>query len=352
MNKQQWINPLNRLVATTGRVSIGLTVVLSLMGGVAQAAGPNATAPNLGTAASFAVLGSQTVTNTGASVATGHLGVSPGTAITGFPPGIVIGEIHSADAIALQAQSDVGVAYDDLAGQACNTELTGQDLGGLTLSPGVYCFASVAQLTGQLSLDAQGDPDAVWVFQIGSALNTSVESSVLMINGGNACNVFWQVGSSATLGVATSFAGTLAAFTSISIGNGTSLSGRALARNGAVTMHANAVSLPPCSGPTPTATATPPEPTVTPTGTIVATATNTPVATVTATLEPTVTPTGTIMATATNTPVATVTAIATQGVPTAIEMASLTVNSPAPLVPVVMTASLLALAGFVLLRRR
>ena len=137
------------------------------------------TAPSLGTAQSFAVLGGSTVTNTGPTIITGDLGVSPGTAVTGFPPGIVTGgTIHAADAVALQAQSDTTTAYNDLAGQACTIDLTGQDLGGLTLVPGVYCFSSSAQLTGALTLDAEGDPNAVWVFQIGSTLTTASNSSV------------------------------------------------------------------------------------------------------------------------------------------------------------------------------
>jgi hypothetical protein len=155
------------------------------------------TAPPMGTTQSFAVLGSSTVTNTGPTVITGDLGVDPGTAITGFPPGTVVGgTIHSADAVALQAQTDNTTAYNHLAGEACNTNLTGMDLGTLTpLVPGVYCFPSTsAQLTGTLTLNAGGNPDAVWVFQIGSTLTTASNSSVVLENGAQLCNVFWQVG--------------------------------------------------------------------------------------------------------------------------------------------------------------
>jgi uncharacterized repeat protein (TIGR01451 family) len=207
-------------------------------------------APTLGTAQNFAVLGSSTVTNTGPTVITGDLGVDPGTAITGFPPGTVVGgTTHAADAVALQAQSDTTTAYVNLAGQTCNTSLTGTDLGGLTLVPGVYCFSSSAQLTGKLTLDAGGNPSAVWVFQIGSTLTTASSASVVVINGGQLCNVFWQVGSSATIGTSTNFIGNILALTSITITTNASVSGRALARNGAVTMDSNVISISVCGAP-------------------------------------------------------------------------------------------------------
>ena len=161
------------------------------------------TAPSLGAAQSFAVLGASTVTNTGSSVITGDLGVSPGTAVTGFPPGLVVsGTIHGADAAALAAQDAVTAAYNSLVGQACTQDLTGQDLGGQTLTAGVYCFSSSAQLTGTLTLNAQGNANAVFIFKMGSTLTTASASSVVLINGGSPGNVFWQVGSSATLGTA------------------------------------------------------------------------------------------------------------------------------------------------------
>lgn len=210
-----------------------------------------ATVPPLGTAAGFAVLGGETVTNTGPTVVTGDLGVSPGSAVTGFPPGLVIGAIHAADAVALQAQNDNTAAYLDLAGQACDVDLTGTDLVGLTLTAGVYCFSSSAQLSGALTLDAEGDPDAVFVFQIVSTLTTASSASVDVINGGQDCNVFWQVGSSATIGTDTTFVGSILALTSISLNTGASISGRAMAQTGAVTMDANTVSFTSCSTTTP-----------------------------------------------------------------------------------------------------
>lgn len=206
------------------------------------------TVPPLGNASAFAVLGGSTVTNTGATTVIGELGVAPGLAITGFPPGMIIaGTAHAGDETALQAQGNLIVAYDGLAGQACTGDLTGQDLGGLSLTEGVYCFSSSAQLTGPLTLDAQGNPAAVFIFQVGTALTTASNSSVLMINGGQSCNVFWQVGSSATLGTSTSFAGSILALTSITLNTTAIVAGRALARNGAVTMDTNRVSAPSCA---------------------------------------------------------------------------------------------------------
>ncbi|MEK6677414.1 MAG: ice-binding family protein, partial [Planctomycetota bacterium] len=207
-----------------------------------------ANAQSLGTAESFAVLGGSTVTNTGSSIVNGDLGVWPGLAITGFPPGIVVppGTIHPGDAVAQQAQSDVTTAYLALAGMACNSDLTSQDLGGLTLTPGVYCFSSSAQLTGNLTLNALGNGNALFVFQIGSTITTASNSSVLLTNGAQPCNVSWQVGTSATLGTNTAFVGNILALTSITLTTGADVSGRALARNGAVTMDTNNVSINNC----------------------------------------------------------------------------------------------------------
>lgn len=199
---------------------------------------------SLGTASDFGVLGGSTVTNTGPTVVNGELGVSPGSAVTGFPPGVVVGgTIHLADAVALQAQNDLTTAYNAVAGTACNVDLTGQDLGGLTLTPGVYCFSSSAQLTGTLTLNALGNPNALFIFKMGSSLTTASGSSVQVINGGSACNVYWQVGSSATLGTGTSFVGNILALSSITLTTGANVSGRLLARNGAVTLDSNNVTV-------------------------------------------------------------------------------------------------------------
>jgi hypothetical protein len=262
-----------RQARTKRAIAIGAVACAILIGGAIpreSEAMPAATAPSLGTAASFAVLGGSTVTNTGATVVNGNLGVAPGSAVTGFPPGVVTGgTIHRGDAVARQAQSDVSAAYTALASQPCNSNLTGQDLGGMTLTAGVYCFSTSAQLTGQLTLDGQGDPNAVFIFQIGSTLTTASAASVLLINGASSCNVFWQVGSSATLGTGTAFAGSILALTSNTLTTAASVNGRVLAQNGAVTMDTNRVSSSACSALTtsaPSSTATAGS-TVTPTST-------------------------------------------------------------------------------------
>src|SRR5450759_1756589 len=190
-----------------------LVICMLSMGSLCWAA-PRALA--LGTAANFAVLGSSTVTCTGVSTITGDVGVSPGSAVTGFPaPCTVFGAIHAADAVALQAHHDAALAYAALVAETCTTNLTGQDLGGLTLAPGVYCFNSSAELTGTLNLTGGGP----WIFQIGSTLTTASNASVL-VNGngssqncapGNGPGVFWAVGSSATLGTGTQFQGVILA---------------------------------------------------------------------------------------------------------------------------------------------
>jgi type VI secretion system secreted protein VgrG len=199
----------------------------------------------LGSAASFAVLGGSTVTNTGATTIDGNLGVWPGTAVTGAGSITIDGSIYQGGAIPQQAQSDTTSAYNSLASMAVTQVLTGQDLGGLTLTPGVYEFASSAQLTGTLTLNAEGDDDAVWVFQIGSTLTTASASDVVLINLGPTPDdgLFWNVGSSATLGTTTAFEGNILAVTSITLNTGATIDcGRALAQNGAVTMDTNTVS--------------------------------------------------------------------------------------------------------------
>src|SRR5512141_678876 len=206
-----------------------------------------ATAPPLGTAQTFGVLAGSTVTNTGNTIIRGDLGLSPGTSVTGFPPGIVVppGTTHVTDAVALGAQNAATTAYNDLAGQACDFGPFGPtDLAGQTLVPGVYCYSSSVQNSGVLTLN--GLPSDVWVFRIGSTLTTGPGSSV--VGTGSTCNVFWQVGSSATLDTTTTFAGTIIALTSISMNNGVTLNGRALARNGGVTLINDAINPTGCPG--------------------------------------------------------------------------------------------------------
>jgi hypothetical protein len=198
----------------------------------------------LGTAQNFGALAGSAVTNTGPTVVNGSVGVSPGSSVTGFPPGVVVGgTIHSANATAAQAQTDLTAAYNIAAGTPCTTNLAA-DLGGMTLTPGVYCFDSSAGLTGTLTLDLQGNPNAVFLFKIGSTLTTASGSSVVLVNsGGTTCppNVNWQVGSSATLGTGSTFIGNILALTSITLTTGASMNGRALARNGAVTLDSNTI---------------------------------------------------------------------------------------------------------------
>ena len=198
---------------------------------------------NLATAGSFGVLAGSTVTNTGSSVITGNVGVSPGSAVTGFLPGIVIGgTIHAADGVANTAQTDLTTAYNAAAGLSSTSNLTGQDLGGMVLTPGVYHFDSSAQLTGTLTLNTLGNSNALFVFQMGSTLTTASSSAVLFTNSLSTPNVFWQVGSSATLGTTTAFAGNILALTSITLNTGATIScGSALARNGKVALDDNVI---------------------------------------------------------------------------------------------------------------
>jgi type VI secretion system secreted protein VgrG len=198
----------------------------------------------LGSAQSFAVLGASTVTNVGSSTISGNLGVYAGSAVTGFPPGAVTnGTIHITDGVAQQAQIDERFAYNALALLPSTFNETGIDLGGLTLSPGVYKFTSGAQLTGALTLDFGGNPNALFVFQIGSTLITGSGASVSVINGTATDGVFWQVGSSATLGSSTTFVGNILALANISMDSTAKIEcGRAFAQTGGVTLITNTIS--------------------------------------------------------------------------------------------------------------
>ena len=245
----------------------------------AQAAAP----VNLATASPFVVLAGSTATNTGPSVLNGDLGVSPGTSLVGFAsPAVVNGATHVNDAVAGLAQSDLTTAYNVAAGEPTTADLTGQDLGGKMLNPGVYSFASSAQLTGTVTLNAGGDPNAQFVFQVGTALTTASASAVVLVNGASPCNVFWQVGSSATLGSTTAFQGNVMALQSVSLDAGATVMGRVLASTGAVTLIDNVVDNSMCtSGTTTPPGTTPPPGATTPTGTTPPVTTTPPPATTT-----------------------------------------------------------------------
>jgi hypothetical protein len=200
----------------------------------------------LGSTARFTILAGSTVSNTGLTTITGEVGVSPGLALVGIPGGVVV---HAGDPVAALGQADLTVAYNRLAGLPCGTVLTGRDLGGMVLAPGVYCFSSSAQLTGALVLDGQNQPNPLFIFQVGSTLVTSNVSTVLMINNARSCGVYWQTGSSATIGIGSNFAGNILAYASVTLTTGVILHGRALARSGGVTMDTNSVSNADCPDP-------------------------------------------------------------------------------------------------------
>ena len=220
-------------------LSMGLTSLLSVTSPALAA-----TVPPLGTAGNYAVLAGTTITNTGTTaIVGGDVGVAPLSAITGFPPGTVLlpNIKHPGnDAPTQQAKIDLITAYNDAAGQGPATTLTG-DLGGQVLTAGVYTYPSSAGLTGTLTLT--GSATDIWIFQIGSTLTTATDSRVVFTGGGLPCNVFWQVGTSATFGTNSDISGNVLALVSITMNTGAKLAGRALARNGAVTLDTNAITV-------------------------------------------------------------------------------------------------------------
>ncbi len=199
----------------------------------------------LGAAATYGVLAGSTVTNTGATAVTGDLGVSPGTAVTGFPPGTVSGGTHAGDNAAATAIGDLTTAYNDAAGRTLCPVTVAGNLGGQTLAPGLYkSTSSLAISAGDLTLDAGGDATAVWIFQMASTLTTTSGRQVILAGGAQAANIFWQVGTSATLGTTSVFAGTIMADQAITLDTGATLNGRALARIAAVALDGNAITVP------------------------------------------------------------------------------------------------------------
>jgi hypothetical protein len=209
----------------------------------------------LGTAAAYSVVGASTVTNTGASVINGSVGLYAGTSITGFPPGIVVppGTIDQTNAAAQQAQSDITTAYTNAQGRSISAT-TGANLANDHLGAGVYAGPShgALQLTGPLVLDGAGDPTSVFIFQTNSSLTTASSSTVTLVNGAQECNVFWQVGSSATLGTGSVFRGNILALASVTVNTGVTVHGRAFASTGAVTLDTDLFTRPTCNLTTPT----------------------------------------------------------------------------------------------------
>lgn len=229
-------------------------IVASLVAGLlipaVVLAAPYTQQVNLLTADNFAVLAGSTVTNTGSSVINGNVGLSPGSAIIGFPPGLINGTQYIANTTANTAKTDLVAAYDDAAGRTPVTAVVPSgELGGSTRTPGVYTAGdSTFEITGNLTLDGEGDPNAVFIFQAASSLTTASASTVTLINGAQACNVFWQVTSSATLGTTSDFKGNILSLTSISLTTGATVVGSILARNGAVTLDSNVITNETCAG--------------------------------------------------------------------------------------------------------
>ena len=228
-----------------------LGMLVALAGGATAAATP----VPLGTADSFAVLAGAGITNTGPTTVNGDLGTYPTTTMTGTASITVTGTNHGGDSVTQGAKTDLVTAYNTAAGEGPTSPIVA-DLGGRTLTPGVYNSASSIGLTGTLTLDAGGNPSAAFVFQAGSTLTTASASQVNLINGAQSCNVFWQVGSSATLGTGSTFRGSILALASITVTTGTTVDGRVLARNGAVTLDTNTITKPTCAAPTTTAATT------------------------------------------------------------------------------------------------
>ena len=266
-------NPRAKRWVRNATLGLGLLLVASLMAlTLARASGAAATPVPLGTASSFAVLAGAGITNTGPTTVNGDVGTFPTTTITGAGSLTINGTNHAGDGVTQQAQTDLVTAYNNAAAQGPTNPIVA-DLGGQSLSPGVYNSASSIGLTGALTLNGGGDPNAIFVFQAGSALTTASASSVVLINGARACNVFWQIGSSATLGTGSTFRGTVIALQSITVTTGVTVEGRVLARNGAVTLDTDTISRPSCAAAatttaattaatttTVTTTATPPKP--------------------------------------------------------------------------------------------
>jgi hypothetical protein len=228
-------------MAVGGTIAAGGTIAT---GGVDAGtdAGCDQAPVELGAAADFVVLAGSTVTSTGPTSVTGDLGVSPGTAVTGFGPGTLVGVQHAGDPTAALGEADLTIAYNDAAGRTLCPVAVAGNLGGQTLAPGLYKSTSSLEISsGDLTLDAQGDPNAVFIFQMASTLTTTPGRQIILSGGAQSTNVFWQVGTSATLGSTSSFQGTIMANQAITMNTGATLNGRVLARIAAVTLDSNTI---------------------------------------------------------------------------------------------------------------
>jgi hypothetical protein len=326
------------------RVLTAVAIAFMVSGAVLGIAGIDAgastpTTIGLGTTESVSVLAGAGVTNTGLSVLALDLDTSPTDTVTGFPPGETLGTEHLDDAVAIQAQRDLTTAYDAARAAPSTGAVTNENLGGRTLNPGVYTASTGLTLNGPLPLTLKGGPAAVFVFQAGSTLTTGSDSSVKLVGGVQACNIFWQLGSSATLGTGTVFVGNILALTSISLDHAATVEGRALASNGAVTLNDNTFTEPSCTtstAPTTTTTAAPTTTTVAPT-----TTTTTAAPTTTTTAAPTTTTTAAPTTTTTAAPTTTTTAAPT----TTTTAAPTTTTTAAPTTTVASTTTTTTVAS-------
>ncbi|MDB4978206.1 MAG: hypothetical protein JWM56_392 [Candidatus Peribacteria bacterium] len=224
---------------------VSATAVALTGGAVALAASPSAV--NLRSAGDYVLMAGAAITSTSTTTVTGNLGLSPGTAVTGFGPGVIAGVQHIGDTAAATAQGDLTTAYNDAAGRPADATL-GTELGGTTIAPGVYVSASgTFEITGNVTLDAKGDPNAVFIFQTATTVVTASSSQVILAGGAQACNIFWQAGSSTTIGANSIFKGNILALASVTLNTGASVDGRVLARNGSITMQANTITKASCA---------------------------------------------------------------------------------------------------------